>query len=125
MKKKFVAFDAKKYKDFNCQTCHGEKASENKFKMPNPSLPKLPQPTDRAGFMALMQKKPEMAKFMGTEVKPTIATLLNLPEWKPEAPNGFGCYGCHTKDEGGAAAPAAPGAKAPAAAPAPAPGKGW
>jgi hypothetical protein len=128
MKKKFVAFDAKKYKDFSCQTCHGEKASENKFKMPNPSLPKLPQPTDRAGFMALMQKKPEVAKFMGTEVKPTMATLLNLPEWKPESPNGFGCYQCHTKEEA-AAAPAAPGAKAPAAAPAPgaapAAPKGW
>jgi hypothetical protein len=130
MKKKFVAFDAKKYKEFSCQTCHGEKASENKFKMPNPSLPKLPQPTDRAGFMAIMQKKPEMAKFMGTEVKPTMAALLNLPEWKPESPTGFSCYNCHTKQEAAAApaaAPAAPGAKAPAAAPAPAgaPSKGW
>jgi hypothetical protein len=128
MKKKFVAFDAKKYKEFSCQTCHGEKASENKFKMPNPSLPKLPQPTDRAGFMAIMQKKPEMAKFMGTEVKPTMAALLNLPEWKPDSPTGFSCYNCHSKEEAAAApaaAPAAPGAKAPAPAPAGAPAKGW
>ena len=66
MKKLFVAVDKKHYSNMGCQTCHGEKAVENKFKMPNASLPKLPQPTDRAGFMALQQKKPEIVKFMGT-----------------------------------------------------------
>ena len=73
MKKLFVAVDKKHYSNMGCQTCHGEKAVENKFKMPNPSLPKLPQPTDRAGFMALQQKKPDIVKFMGTQVKPTMA----------------------------------------------------
>jgi hypothetical protein len=110
MKKLFVGFD-KKYKDMSCATCHGEKAAENKFKMPNPELPKLPAPTDRQGFMALQQKKPEVAKFMGTEVKPAIAALLNVDEWTPSNPKGFGCYGCHTQEAapaGGAAAPAAP-----------------
>src|SRR4051794_4142570 len=51
MKALFVEFDAKHYKSFNCATCHGDKAAEVKFKMPNPQLPKLPQPTDQAGFM--------------------------------------------------------------------------
>jgi hypothetical protein len=100
MQKVFADFDAKKYKKITCATCHGTKAAETKFKMPNPELPKLPQPTDRAGFMALQQKKPEMAKFMGTKVKPTMASLLNLPEWSPSNADGFGCYGCHTKEEG-------------------------
>jgi hypothetical protein len=124
MKKLFVAFDKKHYSNMSCQTCHGEKAVENKFKMPNPSLPKLPQPTDRAGFMAVQQKKPEAVKFMGTEVKPTMAALLGKAEWSPTNPEGFGCYQCHTKEDGPAAPPAAgkPATPPPAA---PAPSKGW
>ena len=122
MKKLFVAVDKKHYSNMGCQTCHGEKAVENKFKMPNPSLPKLPQPTDRAGFMALQQKKPEIVKFMGTQVKPTMAALLGKKEWEPSNPEGFGCYDCHTK-EGAAAAPRA-GRRQAGRSAAPA-GKGW
>jgi len=129
MKKLFVAFNKKRYASMNCQTCHGKKAAENKFKMPSAELPKLPAPTDRAGFMALQQKKPEAAKFMGTEVKPTMAALLGKPEWQPTNPEGFGCYACHTKEESAAAAPppSGPPAGKPAAAPpgTPPPGKGW
>jgi cytochrome c553 len=125
MKKLFVAFD-KKYKDMSCGTCHGGNAAETKFKMPNPELPKLPAPTDRQGFMALQQKKPEATKFMGTQVKPAIAALLNIDEWSMTNPKGFGCYGCHTQ-EGAAAQPAAaPTTPAPAAPAAPAkPAQGW
>ena len=118
MKKLYVGFD-KKYKSMTCQTCHGSKAVENKFKMPNAELPKLPAPTDRQGFMGLQQKKPEAVKFMGTQVKPAIAALLNVDEWSPTNPKGFGCYGCHTQEGAAAAAPA------PAAAPAKAAGGGW
>jgi hypothetical protein len=125
MKKLFVAFDKKAYSKMTCETCHGKKAVENKFKMPSAELPKLPQPTDRAGFMALQQKKPEAAKFMGTQVKPTMAALLGKPEWQPTNPEGFGCYQCHTKEETAAAVP--PAAPKPGAAPGgtPSPGKGW
>jgi hypothetical protein len=121
MKKLFVGFD-KKYKSMTCMTCHGDKAVENKFKMPNAELPKLPAPTDRQGFMGLQQKKPEAVKFMGTQVKPAMAALLNVDEWSPTNPKGFGCYGCHTSEgaPAGAAAPAA----APAAPAKPA-GGGW
>jgi len=98
MKKAFQAYDAKTYKKFNCATCHGDGATDGKFKMPNPKLPKLPQPTDRAGFMALQQKKPDAVKFMGTVVKPKVAELLGLPEWSPQNTNGFGCYQCHTQE---------------------------
>jgi hypothetical protein len=130
MKKVWSAFD-KKYAKMTCYTCHGKKAEANKFKMPSAEIPKLPQPTDRAGFMALAEKKPEVAKFMGTQVKPTMAALLGQPEWTEKTPNGFGCYGCHTKQEGAAAPapaapPAAPATKPGAAAPAaPAKGGGW
>ncbi|HEY7376826.1 MAG TPA: hypothetical protein VIF57_32005 [Polyangia bacterium] len=126
MKKLFVAVDKKHYANMNCQTCHGEKAAERKFKMPAPELPKLPQPTDRAGFMALQQKKPDVVKFMGTQVKPTMAALIGKPEWSESNPTGFGCYNCHTKEEAAAAPPPAMGGKPAAPAPAaPAPGKGW
>jgi cytochrome c553 len=125
MKKLFVAVDKKHYAAMNCQTCHGEKAVENKFKMPNPTLPKLPQPTDRAGFMALQQKKPDIVKFMGTQVKPTMAALLGKAEWEPNNPTGFGCYGGHTQEGPAAPAPGTPAAPGkPSAPPAPAKG-GW
>jgi hypothetical protein len=115
MKKLFVAADPKRYHAMTCQTCHGSKAAAVKYKMPNPQLPKLPQPTDRAGFMALQQKKPDATKFMGTKVKPTMAALLGEPEWSPATPKGFGCYECHTQETApkGAAAPEAAATKKP------------
>ncbi|MDB4979646.1 MAG: uncharacterized protein JWM82_398 [Myxococcales bacterium] len=97
-KKMFAAFDPKAYKKVTCGTCHGDGADEGTFKMPNPKLPKLPKPTSRADFVELQKKKPDAVKFMGTVVKPTMAKLLNLPEWSPDNTNGFGCYHCHTHD---------------------------
>jgi cytochrome c553 len=138
MKKLFVEVDAKRYKAMNCATCHGKKAEAVKFKMPSAELPKLPAPTDQPGFMALQEKKPDVVKFMGTKVKPTMASLLGKEEWAPNKPDGFGCYACHTH-EGTAAKPAetppaartaaaaAPAAKPTAvpAAPAKPAGAGW
>ena len=74
------------------------RATTGKFKMPNLKLPKLPSPSDRAGFIALQQKKPDAVKFMGTVVKPKMAELLGVLEWTPKTPTGFGCYQCHTND---------------------------
>jgi hypothetical protein len=128
MKKLFVGFN-KKYGDMSCGTCHGGRATEVKFKMPNAELPKLPGPTDRQGFMALNQKKPDAVKFMGTQVKPALAALLNIDEWSPTNTKGFGCYGCHTTEAAPgappAAAPAAPAAPSKPAAPAKPAGGGW
>src|SRR5947208_877250 len=39
MKTVFQEFDAKAFKNFTCQTCHGKKATETNFKMPNAELP--------------------------------------------------------------------------------------
>jgi mono/diheme cytochrome c family protein len=95
MRKVFAEFDAKKYRKITCLTCHGDGA-EKAFEMPNPDLPALP--TEAAGFKALQEKKPDLMKFMGTKVKPTMAQLLGKPEFTPQVPDGFGCYGCHTKE---------------------------
>jgi hypothetical protein len=96
MKKAFQAYDAKRYKSFTCVTCHGDGAVKGDFKMPNAKLPRLPK--DMAGFKALGEKKPEAMKFMGGEVKPKMAALLNMPEYKPEHPTGFGCNACHMSE---------------------------
>lgn len=96
MKKAFQAYDAKHYKNFSCATCHGEGASKGDFKMPNAKLPKLPK--DMAGFKALAEKKPEVMKFMGGEVKPKMAALLGMPEFTPERGSGFGCNACHMSE---------------------------
>jgi hypothetical protein len=96
MKVAFQAFDADEFKKFGCPTCHGDKAKQKKFKMPNAGLPELPG--NQAGFAKLMEKKPKMMKFMGETVKPELAKLLGVPEFDPKKPEagGFGCTGCHT-----------------------------
>ena len=121
MKKVFAAFDPKTFSNVTCATCHGKDAATKKFKMPNAELPQLSGPTDRAAFMALAEKKPEVVKFMGTQVKPKMAALLGLPEWTPASPTGFACYNCHTHADGPAAgAKEAPPSPAPTKAAAPA-----
>ena len=93
-KELFVTFDPVHYANFNCTTCHGDGAADGKFKMPNPKLPKLPGTPE--GFKQLMADKPKVTEFMLKQVKPTMATLLGLPEFTPENKTGFGCMQCHT-----------------------------
>lgn len=94
MKTAFIAFDSKRYKNFGCVTCHGAEGLEKgTYKMPNPKLPRLPK--DMAGFEALAKKKPAVMKFMGQEVKPKMAAMMGMPEYKPETGTGFGCNACH------------------------------
>jgi hypothetical protein len=96
MKTAFQQFDKEEFGKFGCDTCHGKQAKARKFKMPNPDIYALP--STPAGFAPLMEKKPQMLKFMGEVVKPQMAALLGLPEYdhtKPEA-GGFGCMACHT-----------------------------
>jgi hypothetical protein len=96
LKKAFQAYDPKKYKKFTCATCHGDGATDGKFKMPNAGLPKLPTPGDGAAMKAVQQKKPEAIKFMQSVVMPKTAGLIGVAEWSPQNPKGFGCYSCHT-----------------------------
>jgi hypothetical protein len=95
MKDEFVAYDAKRYAEMNCATCHGDGAKDGTFKMPNPKLPKLP--ADEAGFKKLSEAKPEAMKFMGTKVVPDMANLLGEQPFDMKTHQGFGCFECHTK----------------------------
>jgi len=85
----FQNHDAKKYAEFGCKTCHGEGAEKGEFDMPNAGLPVL-------DFKDMSKYKKEDLEWMGKEVKPTVAKLLQLPEYTPETPTGFGCGNCHT-----------------------------
>jgi hypothetical protein len=95
MKTAFQEFDAKRFKDMTCMTCHGPGAKEGKFKMPNAKLPKL-DPKD--GF-AKHKKKDADAKilaFMMEKVAPDMAKLLEVEPYDPKTNQGFGCFNCHT-----------------------------
>jgi hypothetical protein len=80
MKPLFVAFDPKKFRNFDCATCHGH---DRDFRMPNPGLFVLPAHLETLD-------KPAWLKFMASEVKPEMAKLLGLPE------TAFACSRCHT-----------------------------
>ena len=90
MKPVFQKFDAKRYKDFGCKTCHGKNAKARKYKMPTPELPKLDFAKLKAG-----KQKPKVAEWMNKVVKPDMAKLLNMPEMTETNPKGFGCLDCH------------------------------
>ena len=91
MKKVFTEYDAAEFGEMNCATCHGAGAEDHTFKMPNPELPTL--------TMEAIEHPDEehkaVVQFMIEKVKPTMAKLLNMPEWTPDNPAGFGCTGCH------------------------------
>jgi hypothetical protein len=94
-KELFVAFDAVRHENMTCRTCHGDGAVDGSFRMPNPSLPKLPDSPE--GFKRLTMEKPAVCQFMLAKVKPTMAALLGMPELTPDTRSGFGCLSCHPR----------------------------
>lgn len=96
MKDEFTGWDAKRFADMNCKTCHGDGASDGSFTMPNPKLPVLPsKPED---FKKLAAKKPAAAKFMMEHVVPDMASMLGQQPYDMKTQQGFGCHNCHTDD---------------------------
>ena len=98
MKPIFQGFDADKFKTFNCETCHGKKAVDQKFKMPGPDVHALPNTPE--AFQAKMKKEPtwpKFTKFMAEEVEPAMGKLLDVPVFDPKKPveGAFGCRNCH------------------------------
>ena len=88
MGKVFADFDAKKYGDFGCATCHGDKKED-----PHKVLPKLTLSGD--GFKKLATEKPALMKFMAEQVTPTMAKSMGEAPFDPATHKGFGCGGCH------------------------------
>jgi hypothetical protein len=92
--KLFKEHDGKKFDKFGCQTCHGREKSNPQD--PHKVLPKLT--FSNGGFEKLSKSKPEMMKFMGEKVVPTMAAALGEKPFDPATKQGFGCGGCHTVD---------------------------
>lgn len=87
----FKAHNAERYAEFGCETCHGAGVKEGKFDMPNDKLPKLFGPS-------MSTYKKEDLEWMGKEIKPTMAKLLQQPEYTEQNPKGLGCLECHTAE---------------------------
>ncbi|APR78472.1 Hypothetical protein A7982_03819 [Minicystis rosea] len=88
MGKVFQEGDAKRYADFGCKTCHGEKKQD-----PHMVLPRLTLSGD--GFQKLMAAKPAVMKFMSEKVTPEMAAAMGEKPFDPATKKGFGCGGCH------------------------------
>ncbi len=98
MKPIFQAFDGKKFKTFNCVSCHGEDGADRKFKMPSNGIHPLPNTPE--AFEAKLKAEPTWPKwteFMSQKVEPAMGKLLDLPVFDPKKPvkGAFGCANCH------------------------------
>ncbi|GAB5547948.1 MAG: hypothetical protein SangKO_077080 [Sandaracinaceae bacterium] len=101
MGERFQAFDAERYADFGCPTCHGPNPRENGFDMPSAALPALPA-TGTPEQHQMVRDYPEMVRFMFNDVLPTMQTLVGGADFDEETGEGFSCYSCHPHagDEG-------------------------
>ncbi len=94
MRARFQAFDAQRFADFDCTTCHGSNAEARGYAMPNPDLPVL----DPRGLYRKHRKDPAqhaIAEFMWKEVEPAMAKLLGVTY----GPKGrLNCATCHPHD---------------------------
>ncbi len=88
----FKEHDPQEFAEFGCVTCHGEGAKEGKFHMPNDKLPKLFGPS-------MDKHKKEDIEWMGKVIKPTMAKILQEPEYSEQVPDGFGCLHCHEQEK--------------------------
>ncbi|MFT5683697.1 MAG: hypothetical protein ACI8RZ_004629, partial [Myxococcota bacterium] len=84
MKAEFQKYDAEKYKDFNCSTCHGDNEDKS-FAMPAV----FSLDFDKVDFSG-----PGYA-FMNDVVTPMMVDILDVAPYDPKTYQGFGCYGCH------------------------------
>ena len=98
MKPIFQAFDAKTFKRFSCESCHGKDGAERKFKMPSNDI--HPLPNTPAAFEAKLKAEPTWPKwteFMSQKVEPAMGKLLDVPVFDPKQPvqGAFSCGACH------------------------------
>ena len=98
MKPLFQAFDAEKFRIFDCASCHGQDGAERKFKMPGKDTAPLPGTPE--AFQAKLKTEPrwpEWAKFMSEKVEPAMGKLMDMPVFDPRKPdkNALSCAACH------------------------------
>jgi hypothetical protein len=91
MKGVFTQFDADRFSNFACQTCHGDDMEIVDFKMPN-KLYALPR-TDT--IKSARDYDAKVTEFMLSTVTPKMAELLDMQPYDPATKSGFSCFGCH------------------------------
>jgi len=96
--KVFAAYEPHRYRSLACRDCHGSGVEDGSFRMPNPDLPKLCGGPEC--FKELVEKEPEVLRFMQQRVVPETARLLGVPAFEFEKHVGFSCFQCHTRTEG-------------------------
>lgn len=94
MKALFQEHDAKQFKDFKCQTCHGDDMEAVDFKMPN-ALYALPAENT---LEAAKDYDAKITDFMASKVMPSMAELLGAEPLNPQTGQGFSCFNCHQKE---------------------------
>jgi hypothetical protein len=103
----FEEYDAQRFADVDCTTCHGDDAAARSFAMPNPGIVAL-YPTGSVGQQQTVRDYPEGVRFMYNRVVPTMRTLLGEAEFDAATGQGFTCYACHPHGEDPALAAPAP-----------------
>jgi hypothetical protein len=98
MRTMFQEFDAERFAQFDCTTCHGANAMEVSFRMPNGL-----SPLDPAQMQTLFTSPNPMPVFMRERVWPRMSELLREPQFDQATGQGFSCFNCHER----AGAPAA------------------
>jgi hypothetical protein len=84
----FKEFDAVRFADFGCKTCHGLNGDDT-----HDVLPTLHFTAN--GHEKLMAEKPAIMKFMIERVAPSMADKLHEKRYDQATRSGFGCGGCH------------------------------
>jgi hypothetical protein len=81
----FVAFDAVRYGNMDCKTCHGDGVDDGSFEMPNPKIKPLPD-----------AEAMRFTTFMSQKVEPLMGELLGVTVFDPKTSTGeFSCMNCH------------------------------
>ncbi len=94
MKQLFQEFDAERYADFGCATCHGDDLREVDFQMPNGLAPLRYE-----DIPGMFESEQPMAVFMTQTVWPRMTELLGAEPYSSENPEGFSCFTCHATAE--------------------------
>lgn len=94
MSELFAGYDAERFADVSCETCHGSGASERGFAMPSPDLLPL-YPTGSIGQYQMVSQYPLGVRFMFSEVVPAMRTMLGASEYDAATGEGFSCFACH------------------------------
>ena len=91
-----LSYDDKRFKEFACETCHGQDAADVQYRMPNPQLYKV-YPTGSAEQKEMVEKHQDILVFMFNTVVPAMTQLLGQPEYDETTQKGLSCFSCHPR----------------------------